>query len=118
MKFEKIKKILGDQATIYIEKGGVNMAVNTEQGVYIKEDNDVYIVGNLQTNDIDNIKSEEPIELYNMQKVGEILNLGRTQIRWALDHKNYKKVPKPMFVNETNRGSTYFWLPEQFKTKE
>ncbi|GGA92549.1 hypothetical protein GCM10007183_15880 [Staphylococcus muscae] len=50
----------------------------------------------------------------SLNSFGEILNLGRTQIRWALDHKNYKKVPKSMFVNETNRGSTYFWLPEQF----
>ncbi|HDB3129672.1 TPA: hypothetical protein O6L53_002729 [Staphylococcus aureus] len=118
MKFEKIKEILGDKATIYLEKGGVNMAVNIEKGVYIKEDNDVYIVDNLETNDIDNIKEEDPIELYNMQKVGESLNMRRTQIKWAIESQNYEKVPKPMFMIETKRGLTYYWLPQQLKIRK
>lgn len=115
MKFEEIKKVLNHQDTVFTQQGGFNVAVNTQEGKYVKESGEVYTVGDLESNDISNLEDQTPIELYNLQKVGEILGMTRTGVRWALDNKDYSKVPKPLYVNETKRGNTYFWLPKQFK---
>ncbi|EHS7180684.1 hypothetical protein IF721_13555 (plasmid) [Staphylococcus aureus] len=116
MKFDELKDVLNAPSTLYSEEGGVNMAVNAEKGLYVKESNDVYVIGELNDQNISN--HTEATELYNLQQVGEILNLTRAGVRWALDNKDYRKVPKPLFVNETKRGNTYFWLPQQFKKDE
>lgn len=117
MKFKEIKEVLNHQDTIFTKQGGYNMAVNTQEGKYVKESGQVYTVGDLKTNDISDLDKEVPTELYNLQQAGEILGMTRTGIRWHLDNKDYSKVPKPMYVNETKRGNTYFWLPEQFKNR-
>lgn len=114
MKFEEIKDVLNHQNTVFTQQGGYNMAVNTQVGKYVKESGEVYIVGDLESNDVSNLEDQFPVELYNLQQAGEILGMTRSGIRWHLDNKDYSKVPKPMYVNETKRGNTYFWLPEQF----
>lgn len=118
MKFEEIQKVLSHEDTIFTQQGGYNMAVNTQEGKFVKESGDVYVVGNLKTNDISDLGNEAPTELYNLQQAGDLLGMTRSGIRWHLDNKDYSKVPKPMYVNETKRGNTYFWLPEQFKQKK
>jgi len=118
MKFEEIQKVLSHEDTIFTQQGGYNMAVNTQKGKFVKESGDVYVVGNLKTNDISDLDNEAPTELYNLQQAGDLLGMTRSGIRWHLDNKDYSKVPKPMYVNETKRGNTYFWLPEQFKQKK
>lgn len=118
MKFKEIKNVLNHQDTVFTQQGGYNVAVNTQIGKYVKESGEVYTVGDLKSNDISNLEDQAPIELYNLQKVGEILGMSRMGLRWALDNQDYSKVPKPMYVNETKRGNTYFWLPEQFKQQK
>lgn len=118
MKFDEIHRVLSNKDTIFTRKGGFNMAVNTQEGKYIKETGEVYILGDLKTNDITDLDQQSPIELYNLQQAGEILGMTRTGIRYHLDNKDYSKVPKPLYVNETKRGNTYFWLPEQFSSKK
>lgn len=115
MKFEGIKDILNHQDTVFTQQGGYNMAVNTQIGKYVKESGEVYTVGDLKSNDISNLDDQPSIELYNIQQAGEILGMTRTGMRWHLNNNDYSKVPKPMYANETKRGNTYFWLPEQFK---
>lgn len=115
MKFENVKQLLNNETTFYTEMGGYNLAINTNEKKVIKESGNVYTVEDLETNNISDLEVESPTELYNLQQVGEILGMTRTGLRWHLDQKDYSKVPKPMYVNETKRGNTYFWLPEQFK---
>ena len=117
MKFEDIKEVLNHQDTIFTEQGGYNIAVNTTKGKYVREANNVYSIGDLKTNDISSLEKQNPIELYNVQQVGEILGMTRMGIRWNLDNKDFSKVPKPRYVNETKRGKTYFWVPEQFENR-
>ncbi|MFU0767382.1 hypothetical protein [Staphylococcus warneri] len=118
MKFKEIMDILNHQDTIIMRQGGYNVAVNTKIGKYVKDMGEVFAVGELKNNDISDIKDKLPIEVYNVQKVCEILGITRMAVRWALDHQDYSKVPKPMYVNETKRGNTYFWIPEQFKQEK
>ena len=118
MKFEEIKNILNHQDTIITSQGVYEVAVNTKIGKYVKETGEVFAVGELKNNDISKIKDQLPIEVYNVQKVCEILGMTRMGVRWALEHQDHSKVPKPMYVNETKRGSSFFWIPEQFKQEK
>lgn len=117
MKFEEINKVLSHKNTLFTKEKGCNIAINTQRGKYVKESGNVYLLGDLKTNDLSELNDQPPIELYNLQQVGEILGMTRAGIRWHLDSEEYGVVPKPMYANETKRGNTYFWLPQQFESK-
>lgn len=118
MKFEEINKVLSHKDTLFTKEEGSNIAINTQIGKYVKESGNVYILGELKSNDLSALDDQLPIELYNLQQVGEILGMTRAGIRWHLDCGEYNVVPKPMYANETKRGNTYFWLPQQFENKK
>lgn len=117
MKFEEINKVLSDKNTLFTKDKGSNIAINTQRGKYVKESGNVYLLGDLKSNDLSELTDQTPIELYNLQQVGEILGMTRAGIRWHLDSGEYGVVPKPMYANKTKRGDTYFWSPQQFESK-
>ena len=52
MKFEEINKVLSHKDTLFTKEEGSNIAINTQIGKYVKESGNVYILGELKSNDL------------------------------------------------------------------
>ncbi|MEX6015240.1 hypothetical protein [Mammaliicoccus sciuri] len=119
MEFNQIKKILEHDKTSYVTKGGIEMAINEELGLYISKNDGVFTVNQLENNDIDFIESRDSyVELIGIKEVSELTNTGRMTIKYRIENNVFKKMPKPFFVLRQSRGDSHFWLRSQFEDKK
>ncbi|WP_305752616.1 hypothetical protein [Mammaliicoccus sciuri] len=119
MEFKQIKQILEHDKTMYVTKGGIEMAINEELGLYISKSEGVFAVNQLENNDIDFIESSDSyVELIGIKEVSELTNTGRMTIKYRIENNVFKKMPKPFFVLRQSRGDSHFWLRSQFEDKK
>ena len=116
MEFNKIKEILEHEQTMYITKGGIEMAINEELGLYLSKNEGVFAVNQMKNTDIDSIEnSDNYIELIGIKEVSELTNTGRMTIKYRIENNVFKKMPKPFFILRQSRGDSHFWLRSQFE---